>query len=1013
MSASSEPEQQRAWPTRLLGGAISVFCARPRLMLWLMLMLGCMAVGYSVSFLEFRAGRTAATRSRLPLLQKLIAPTEQRAIETFGNERDALVVVRTDAPNGVLIRTIIDQLGAQLIRDTTHFENVLARVDLAAMKQKALQFLSPEEIRRTESKLNSYDKVVREQNWKLIQADQLTASLTQQIARQQNSGHVKDVTWESTDRLASSLASWMRHSVEGDSAQGSGFRSPLPDLLTVAADQKLTDGSVAYMINDLETVGVVQVGLRIDETATGSESAALTALQKLISETRESGRWPDTTSVAVTGIPAIEHEELRGTWLDMGRAAVLAVVLLAVVLLPVFRGGRHPMLALMTLLLALCFTAGAATVLVGQLTLISSCSVIFVVGMCIDFSISFINRYFALRNELYEIPDALREVAETTGGEIQVSALTTALAFATTLLSGFPELAELGVLSGVGVLISAASVLLFLPALIAVSDAESEDIPAAISAFPERLIPWLTWRPVIQIPIAMLLLGAAAVFAMRSESGSWQPSVTYNSSLIDLLDPTAESVVAERILETAGTETVLHAVSVADSWEEAVQRRDELLRLPSVARVSDAASKLPDPPDPQVRALLQRVQQRAAGIPRTFPQLPQADFQAAGRQAEILYGICRESDHPLARSAAASLDQFLTDLTTLTGQQAEAAIGSWNTMVARWLLLEYAEIASANRFDAVGLEDLPIELHGRYLQIDADGRQKWALRVYPEKNIWDRESLEQFIGDLRSVDPLVAGEPVEMLDSVGRLHLRSAETGMYALAVISLMLLFTFLRRGQKLMTILPPVGVAGFIGYTLFQRTGAVQPWLVVSICLALAGFLAAVLDYRNLRDTLLTLVPAFGGGIVLLGVMAVCGFEFNPMNLIALPMVFAIGVDNGIYLVRDCRNQIADEVEEYAPSQESLSSSLITSLTSIAVFGSLMISSHQGLFSMGVLLTIGVLSSLAVSLTLMPSLMVLVARHQPALMAPVHIIRSELSEDSAGRETADEETKNERQAA
>ena len=39
MSASSEPEQQRAWPTRLLGGAISVFCARPRLMLWLMLVL--------------------------------------------------------------------------------------------------------------------------------------------------------------------------------------------------------------------------------------------------------------------------------------------------------------------------------------------------------------------------------------------------------------------------------------------------------------------------------------------------------------------------------------------------------------------------------------------------------------------------------------------------------------------------------------------------------------------------------------------------------------------------------------------------------------------------------------------------------------------------------------------------------------------------------------------------------------------------------------------------------------
>ncbi len=999
MSGSAEHEQKRSWPVRLLGWTVSVSCSRPRLMLWLMLLLGCGAVGYSVSFLEFRGSRSDSG-SRLGFLQRSAA-TEH----SFGDERDLLIVVRTESPNGRLIRSVIDTVGDELARDTRHFQHVLSRVNLTAMKRKALQFLSREEMVRTEARLNAYDRVVRNQEWNLVQADTLTQTLVRQIERQQQAGHVQESSWNSANRLATSLSSWLQHSVKGDSAAGSGFRAPLPDLLSVASDQKLTDSMTAYLINDLETVGVVQVGLRSQGIDAGTEADAINALRTLLAEAREAGKWPEAVSVSVTGMPALEHEELQATAFDMARAGLLSILLLGLVLWPVFRGGRHPMLVLMTLVLALCLTSGAATALVSKVTLISSCCAIFVIGMCVDFSVSFINRYLALRQELYEIPDALREVAETTGSEIQVSSVTTALAFSTALLSGYPELAELGALSAIGILISAASVLLFLPSLIAVCDEETEMELLPAPAFPPRLKLLLTSRPVIIIPMAMLLLGAAAAFAVRTGETGLQSAVEYNSSQIDLLDPASESVVAERVLETAGTETVLHAVSVAETWEDAVRLREALLRLPSVARVSDAASKLPDPPDASTRQFLQQLQRRAAETPGSLPQLSAANFEATGRFAEQLYLQARESDHPQAVQAAAALDQFLNDLSSLSGQQAESAISAWNTMVARWLLLEYQEIASANRFDAVGLEDLPPELHSRFLKVDADGRQHWALRIYPRDNIWSRTALEEFVEELREVDPAVAGKPVEMLESVGRLHTRSAETGLYAVAVIMLVLLFSYLRRGQKLMTVLPPLAAAGFIGYTFFQRTGFVQPWLVVSICLGLTAFIAAALDYRNLRDTVMTLIPAIGGGVVLLGVMGACGFELNPMNLIALPMVFAIGIDNGIYLVRDCRSQIADEVEEYEPSDESLSGAVTTSLTSIAVFGSLLISRHEGLFSMGLLLTIGVSASLLVSLLLMPSLLVLVARHQPASMTPVQVIRVDSVAGSGDEEYEDED--------
>ncbi|MFN9973116.1 MAG: hypothetical protein ACK58T_24840, partial [Phycisphaerae bacterium] len=116
-----------------------------------------------------------------------------------------------------------------------------------------------------------------------------------------------------------------------------------------------------------------------------------------------------------------------------------------------------------------------------------------------------------------------------------------------------------------------------------------------------------------------------------------------------------------------------------------------------------------------------------------------------------------------------------------------------------------------------------------------------------------------------------------------------------------------FLRPGQKLLTVVPPLLVAAFIGYTVHQRTGTISLHLPVAIALALTCFIAVVLDYRNLRDTLLALLPPLGGGVLLLGAMVLFGWELNPVNLIVMPLVLGIGVDNGIHLLQDYRRQVA----------------------------------------------------------------------------------------------------------
>ncbi len=985
MSRPSDNATPRSLPARFLGWTVATVSARPRLMLWFALLLACAAVGETVIHLQIRT-----SRANLMDPSSRFAATWKQYSNTFAADSDLIVVAETSAPNATVIKTVIDDLGDRLKREPEFFSNVQSSVNLTAMRRKALQFLSAPELQKTASRVRSYDTVVRGQNWSYVRTETLASSLRKKVVEKQRDGVVSESTYESVERFANSLSSFMRHSLESPTPQTRSFMSPLPDLMDIASDQKLSDDATAYVINDDNTVGVLQLAAVPQKATPGDNSKVIARLREHIAAV-QAARETDYPGlkIALTGIPTLEHDEMHSTSVDMRNAGIVAFFLVGGMLLLAFRGVRHPMLALLTLIVSLSWTFGAATLLIGHLNIISVCFSIFLIGLGIDYSVSFINGYLALRQELMELPDALRENAETTGTGILTSAIITALAFCTAIITGFPGLAELGVISGMGVLICAFATFIFLPALIVLSDADVdvESLPAPFSAsFLRRAI--VAW-PVISISVVVTALCFFGYQAFRYSDGAVTCRINYDPNLLDLQDPNLAAVKAERRLAESGSETVLYAVSVAHTWEDAIALRNRFQALPSVARVSDGASKLPETPDSQSMQLIQQLQKSASSIPQSAPAIAPANHNVVGPEVDALFAAVKKSNSPTAQRAAKALDQFLEDLSKTPGRRSSDILTAYNDMVANWLIKEYADIARANDFQPVGLRDVPKELKNRYVRVDSDNVQHWALRIYPRADVWNGAALATFVEELRTVDPEVTGVPVQNLESAGRMHTTYANIGLYALAVISMLLLLNYLRPGQKLLTVMPPVAVAAFIGYTLFKRNGTIDPSLLVLICLGLVIFIAAVLDYRNLRDTVLTLVPAFAGGILMLGLMAMLGLSLNPLNLIALPLVFAIGIDNGIYLVADCRRQIAAGKTKYEPSADMLSSVIVTSLTSIVGFGSLIIAAHQGMFSIGILLALGVASSLVVSLFLMPSILVLVAQHQPAPMEPVRIIR------------------------
>ena len=121
-----------------------------------------------------------------------------------------------------------------------------------------------------------------------------------------------------------------------------------------------------------------------------------------------------------------------------------------------------------------------------------------------------------------------------------------------------------------------------------------------------------------------------------------------------------------------------------------------------------------------------------------------------------------------------------------------------------------------------------------------------------------------------------------------------------------------------------------------------------------------------RKLRDVLLTIIPLVLTGLLTIATAVAIGLQLNFANVIALPLLFGIGVAFNIYFVMAWRAGQIDLL------QSSLTRAVIFSAaTTASGFGSLWLSSHPGTASMGELLMISLGWTLATTLFFLPALM------------------------------------------
>src|SRR6185503_11414150 len=108
------------------------------------------------------------------------------------------------------------------------------------------------------------------------------------------------------------------------------------------------------------------------------------------------------------------------------------------------------------------------------------------------------------------------------------------------------------------------------------------------------------------------------------------------------------------------------------------------------------------------------------------------------------------------------------------------------------------------------------------------------------------------------------------------------------------------------------------------------------------------------------------------MVGLMAVFHVPFNPANLISLTLLIGIGVSNGIHIL----NRFTEERHPTILAKSTGKAVLVSALTTIAGFGSLMLAKHRGIASLGQVMSLGTATCMLAALTVLPAVLILLTR-------------------------------------
>jgi predicted RND superfamily exporter protein len=642
-------------------------------------------------------------------------------------------------------------------------------------------------------------------------------------------------------------------------------------------------------------------------------------IEKIIKET--STQYGVTAGL--TGSIVLGRDEYKAFTSDTWTVSILALIGIFILFVISFRMWVSPLLAILTVIMGVTWAMGFSSFLVEYLSMMTAMMSVILIGLGIDFSVHIISGYTEKRNQGLDVRISMQETLLRFGPGIITGGITTGLAFLTLLISETVGMREMGIIAGLGIIFTMLATIIILPTMLVIRE-------RLLKNFNTSLPPKDVSYP---------FLGRIAVFTAKYRwnmgilfllitgflfNRAVNMSVDYN--YLNMEPVGLESIKLQEKLIEAFDLSSDFVMFTTDNLDDARKLTRQAREMETTGWVESISDYLPDPDGLEEQYRFLKNLRRNLQSREIRKQMSSHDVKMYRKELERLEANIIELQD---LAFLGGQDKVYNKAIKLVGEAGDSLargnitlfINALDTGLTKIELTYFQQqfstafkstiIEMANT-EPLTLDNLPGEIKNRFT---GKSGNIFIINVYPEKNIWeDSRFLYRFTDEATELSEKATGLPpifVELMD---------------------------------------------------IMSKDGKKATYLAI-----IAVFLVLLIDFRSLKYALVGMVPLIFGAIWMMGIMEISGLKFTMMNILAVPLIIGIGIDDGVHILH--RWKIEKNLDiVYRSTGKAI---LLTSLTTMLGFGSLWFATYRGLGSMGIALFIGVGTCFLATLFIIPAIL------------------------------------------
>lgn len=604
----------------------------------------------------------------------------------------------------------------------------------------------------------------------------------------------------------------------------------------------------------------------------------------------------------ITGMHVVGKDEMEVIESDSYITMIIGIIFILLLLYFAFRLFSAPILASLPLIIGIIWDIGLTAIIIGRLNMMTAFTAIMLIGLGIDFSTHILSGYTEARSKGKGTDEAIEYTLVEIGPSILVGAMTTAAAFLTLSISSLEVLSELGIVMGMGIITTVIAVFFILPSILKIVKGKDEKMKRIKG---EYIIigKWAKLSSRYRVVVSIALIALVIFMGWRG---------IHNRFDLNVMNLEPKGIGSVELMKEIEKDFGMSSEGILvekDSIDEVYNLIDKLDEEESVSSVMSIAEILP-------KEEVQRERLEKALEVRNYlalqPEYITVDKDGLIKQLRVLKKNIVEinsiyEDLGSEKVVYATqnlindnlhsyqLDSIIDRL--VSASDSDKKIGN----ISNKFYLAIKEL-SENMIpeDIITLSDIP---ENYKMQLVSEDEEHFLVNVYPSFEIWenlDKEKGISFIEMARRIDPDFTGSPIFM-------------NVLYDAA------------------------------------KNEVVKAGVIILVTL----FLILLLHFKSLKYTALAFIPLIITLILTAGVVELLGIKWNVLNVLAFPLIIGIGIDDAVHILH-----------RYTSTKDSIKTVfssvgraiLITTLTTMAGFGSLMFSSYRGMAYLGEVLFIGV---------------------------------------------------------